>query len=96
MVAIWRGTGLADARGLKTYTENITAIVTVAMTGAVRGAAQEWGCCRRGISRNCMEALANCDPLWCELLHYRFTEGILQDKEFLETCSGGYEWDIPS
>ena len=35
-----------------------------------------------GDIRNCLEALANVEPLMSELLHYRFTEGSLKGQSF--------------
>ena len=35
-----------------------------------------------GDVRNCLEALANVEPLMGELLHYRFTEGSLKGQSF--------------
>ena len=84
VVAIGGGTGLSTMlRGLKTYTENITAIVTVADDGGGSGVLrQELGMLPPGDIRNCMEALANVEPLMSELLHYRFTEGSLAGQSF--------------
>ena len=84
LVAIGGGTGLSTMlRGLKTYTENITAIVTVADDGGGSGVLrQELGMPPPGDIRNCMEALANVEPLMSELLHYRFTEGTLAGQSF--------------
>ncbi len=84
VVAIGGGTGLSTMlRGLKTYTENITAIVTVADDGGGSGVLrQELGMLPPGDIRNCMEALANVEPLMSELLHYRFTEGTLAGQSF--------------
>lgn len=52
IAAIGGGTGLSTLlRGLKRYTKNITAIVTVATTAAAPGGCgRTWGCFRRGIS----------------------------------------------
>lgn len=47
IAAVGGGTGLSTLlRGLKLYTKNLTAIVTVADDGGGR----TWGCPRRGIS----------------------------------------------
>ena len=56
VVAIGGGTGLSTMlRGLKTYTENITAIVTVADDGGGSGVLrQELGMLPPGDIRNCM------------------------------------------
>ena len=84
VAAIGGGTGLSTMlRGLKTYTENITAIVTVADDGGGSGVLrQELGMLPPGDIRNCLEALANVEPLMSELLHYRFTEGSLAGQSF--------------
>jgi len=84
IVAIGGGTGLSTMlRGLKLYTENVTAIVTVADDGGGSGVLrQELGMLPPGDIRNCMEALANVEPLMSELLHYRFTEGNLTGQSF--------------
>lgn len=84
IVAIGGGTGLSTMlRGLKTYTENITAVVTVADDGGGSGVLrQELGMLPPGDIRNCLEALANVEPLMSELLHYRFTEGSLAGQSF--------------
>ena len=84
IVAIGGGTGLSTMlRGLKTYTENITAIVTVADDGGGSGVLrQELGMLPPGDIRNCMEALANAEPVMRELMHYRFTDGTLAGQSF--------------
>lgn len=70
-------------RGLKQYTENLTAIVTVADDGGGSGVLrQDLGMPPPGDIRNCMEALANTEPLMTELLHYRFQEGSLAGQSF--------------
>lgn len=84
IVAIGGGHGLsAILRGLKLYTENLTAIVTVADDGGGSGALREdLGMPPPGDIRNCMEALANTEPLMQRLLGYRFTEGRLAGQAF--------------
>lgn len=84
IVAIGGGTGLSTMlRGLKAYTENITAIVTVADDGGGSGVLrQELGMLPPGDIRNCMEALANAEPVMRELMHYRFTDGTLAGQSF--------------
>ena len=83
-VAIGGGTGLSTMlRGLKRHTNNLTAIVTVADDGGGSGVLrQELGMLPPGDIRNCLEALANVEPLMNELLHYRFTEGSLRGQSF--------------
>ena len=84
IVAIGGGTGLSTMlRGLKRQTNNLTAIGTVADVGGGSGVLrQELGMLPPGDVRNCLEALANVEPLMGELLHYRFTEGSLKGQSF--------------
>lgn len=84
IVALGGGTGLSTMlRGLKRHTNNLTAIVTVADDGGGSGVLrQELGMLPPGDVRNCLEALANVEPLMGELLHYRFTEGSLRGQSF--------------
>jgi len=84
IVAIGGGTGLSTMlRGLKRHTNNLTAIVTVADDGGGSGILrQELGMLPPGDIRNCLEALANVEPVMSELLHYRFTEGSLKGQSF--------------
>lgn len=84
IVAIGGGHGLsAILRGLKLYTEDLTAIVTVADDGGGSGALREdLGMPPPGDIRNCMEALANTEPVMQQLLSYRFTEGRLAGQAF--------------
>jgi len=84
IAVIGGGNGLSTMlRGLKQYTENITAIVTVADDGGGSGKLREdLGMPPPGDIRNCMEALANTEPLMSELMHYRFSEGSLSGQSF--------------
>ena len=84
IVAIGGGTGLSTMlRGLKRHTNNLTAIVTVADDGGGSGVLrQELGMLPPGDVRNCLEALANVEPVMGELLHYRFAEGSLKGQSF--------------
>lgn len=84
VVVIGGGHGLSTMlRGLKHYTENLSAVVTVADDGGGSGMLrQDLGMPPPGDIRNCMEALANTEPLMSELLHYRFTEGSLAGQNF--------------
>lgn len=77
IVAIGGGTGLSMLlRGLKTYTSNLTAIVTVADDGGSTGRLrQEFGVIAPGDLRQCIAALAEAEPLMSKLFQYRFTEG---------------------
>ena len=74
IAAIGGGTGLSTMlRGLKQYTRNLTAIVTVADDGGGSGMLrQDLGMPPPGDIRHCMEALANVEPVMGELLSYRF------------------------
>ena len=70
-------------RGLKKYTTNITAIVTVADDGGGSGVLREdLGMLPPGDIRNCILALADTEPLMEELLQYRFKDGRLKDQSF--------------
>ena len=84
IVAIGGGHGLsAMLRGLKAYSRNLTAIVTVADDGGGSGMLrQDLNMPPPGDIRNCLEALANTEPLMAELLHYRFTDGSLSGQSF--------------
>jgi len=84
IVVIGGGHGLSNMlRGLKLYTENLSAIVTVADDGGGSGVLrQDLGMPPPGDIRNCMESLANAEPLMRELMHYRFQEGSLAGQSF--------------
>lgn len=84
IVVIGGGTGLSTMlRGLKYYTSNITAIVTVADDGGGSGVLREdLGMLPPGDIRNCILALADTEPLMEELLQYRFPDGRLKDQSF--------------
>lgn len=84
IVVIGGGTGLSTMlRGLKYYTSNITAIVTVADDGGGSGTLREdLGILPPGDIRNCILALADTEPLMEELLQYRFKDGILKGQSF--------------
>ena len=80
IVAIGGGTGLSTLlSGLKYYTRNITAIVTVTDEGGSSGRLRgEWGVLPPGDIRNCMLALAEYDSSLNRLLNYRFDRGELK------------------
>lgn len=84
IVTIGGGTGLsAMLRGLKAYSSNITAIVTVADDGGGSGILrQDLGMLPPGDIRNCIMALANTEPIMEKLLQYRFQEGMLKGQSF--------------
>ncbi len=75
IVTIGGGTGLSMLlRGLKQYTSNITAIVTVADDGGSSGRLRrELGVLPPGDFRNCLAALADDEALTTQLFQYRFT-----------------------
>lgn len=81
-VVIGGGTGLSILlRGLKKFTSNITAIVTVADDGGGSGKLREdLGMLPPGDIRSCILALANTEPTMEKLLQYRFTEGTLKGQ----------------
>jgi uncharacterized cofD-like protein len=63
-------------RGLKRYTANLTAIVTVSDDGGSSGRLQkELGILPPGDIRNCLVALADDEALVTDLFRYRFNEG---------------------
>lgn len=78
IVAIGGGTGLSTLlRGLKQYTGNLTAIVTMADDGGSSGRLRrELGVPPPGDFRQCLAALADAEPLMSRLLQHRFTEGM--------------------
>lgn len=84
IVVVGGGTGLSTMlRGLKYYTSNITAIVTVADDGGGSGDLREdLGMLPPGDIRNCLLALADTEPLMEELLQYRFPDGRLKNQSF--------------
>lgn len=77
IVAIGGGTGLSTLlRGIKQYSANITAIVTVADDGGSSGRLRrEMGILPPGDIRNCIAALADEEKLLTELFQYRFRAG---------------------
>jgi uncharacterized cofD-like protein len=73
VVAIGGGTGLSTMlRGLKEYSSNITAIVTMADDGGSSGMLRNEGMLPPGDLRNCMAALAEAEPLMMKLFQHRF------------------------
>ncbi len=84
IVAIGGGTGLSTMlRGLKLFSSNITAIVTVADDGGGSGMLrQDLGMLPPGDIRNCILALADTEPIMERLLQYRFTDGVLKGQSF--------------
>ncbi|MDU2673264.1 MAG: YvcK family protein [Clostridium sp.] len=84
IVVVGGGTGLSTMlRGLKKYTNNITAIVTVGDDGGGSGKIREdFGMLPPGDIRNCILALADTEPIMEKLLQYRFKEGSLEGQSF--------------
>jgi uncharacterized cofD-like protein len=63
-------------RGIKNYTNNLTAIVTVADDGGSSGMIREaTGFLPPGDIRNCLAALSNDEDLITQLFQYRFSNG---------------------
>ncbi|MYB77379.1 MAG: YvcK family protein, partial [Chloroflexi bacterium] len=77
IVTIGGGTGQAVLlRGLKEYTNNLTAIVTVVDDGGSSGRLRrEFGALPPGDVRQCIGALAVAEPLMTRMLNYRFDKG---------------------
>ncbi|HLK55012.1 MAG TPA: YvcK family protein [Chthonomonadaceae bacterium] len=80
IVVIGGGTGLSTMlRGLKRFSGNITAIVTVADDGGSSGRLQkQLGILPPGDIRNCLVALADAEPLMTELFQFRFRDTAMQ------------------
>jgi uncharacterized cofD-like protein len=85
VVSIGGGTGLSTLlRGLKKFTSNITAVVTVADDGGSSGRLRrEMGVLPPGDIRNCLVALADEENLMSALFQYRFADG---------DCLGGHNF----
>jgi uncharacterized cofD-like protein len=77
IAVIGGGTGLSTVlRGLKKYTPNLTAIVTVTDDGGSSGRLRtELGVLPPGDIRNCLVALADSESMMTDLFQYRFHEG---------------------
>jgi uncharacterized cofD-like protein len=84
IVAIGGGTGLPTLlRGLKAYTNNLTAIITVADDGGSSGRLRrDLGVPPPGDFRNNIAALARDEDLITQLFQYRFGEGGLGGHSF--------------
>ena len=84
IVAIGGGHGLSTMlRGLKRYSRDITAIVTMADDGGGSGMLrQDLGMLPPGDARDCVLALANTEPVMEQLMTYRFQEGSLEGQNF--------------
>ena len=77
IVTIGGGHGLSTLlRGLKSYSYNITAVVTVADDGGSSGRLRRsQGIPPPGDIRNCLAALSNDEALMTQLFQYRFSDG---------------------
>ena len=77
VVVIGGGHGLASLlRGLKEYTHNLTAIVTVADDGGSSGELRRnMGILPPGDLRNCLAALSSDEALLSQVFQYRFSAG---------------------
>jgi uncharacterized cofD-like protein len=84
VVALGGGTGLATLlRGLKHYTSNLSALVTVFDDGGSSGRLRrELGILPPGDIRHCLVALAEAEPLMTQLFEYRFKGGALDGHAF--------------
>jgi uncharacterized cofD-like protein len=84
VVAIGGGHGLSTLlRGLKEYTGNLSAVVTVADDGGSSGRLrEEYRILPPGDIRQCLIALADAEPLVKELFDHRFKEGSFKDHSF--------------
>lgn len=76
IVVVGGGTGLSTMlRGLKEYTSNIVAVVTVTDNGGSSGRlTQQMGVLPPGDIRNCLVALADAEPVLSNLFQYRFDD----------------------
>jgi len=84
LVAIGGGTGMSTLlRGLKQYTSNLAAVVTVADDGGSSGRLrEEYRILPPGDFRQCLIALADAEPLVKQLFNHRFHEGSLDGHSF--------------
>ena len=75
IVVVGGGHGLSTLlRGLKAYTYNLTAVVTVADDGGSSGKLREsMGILPPGDIRNCLAALSNDETMMTQLFQYRFS-----------------------
>lgn len=84
ITVIGGGTGISTLlRGLKHFTSNITAIITVFDDGGGSGVLRDdLDMLPPGDIRNCMMALAETESVMENLLQYRFTKGYLSGQSF--------------
>lgn len=100
IVVIGGGTGtFVVLSGLKKYTKNISAIVTMSDSGGSSGLLRdELGVLPPGDIRRCLVALSNSEKLMRDLFNYRFKNGGLAGHSFgnlfltaLEKVTGNFE-----
>ncbi len=100
IVSIGGGTGLSTMlRGIKKYTSDITAVVTVADDGGGSGLLREdLKMPPPGDIRNCILALSQVEPVMGSLLNYRFDSGVLGGQSFgnlfLAAMTGIFDGDF--
>lgn len=84
LVVFGGGTGLSILlRGLKNYTRDISAVVTVADNGGGSGVLREdLGMLPPGDMRNCIIALSDIEPTMIRLMQHRFKDGYLNGQSF--------------
>ncbi len=84
VVAIGGGTGMSTLlRGMKEFTSNLAAIVTVADDGGSSGRLrEEYRILPPGDFRQCLVALADAEPLVKQLFNHRFENGSLGGHSF--------------
>lgn len=84
VVVFGGGTGLSILlRGLKKYTKDISAVVTVADNGGGSGVLREdLGMLPPGDMRNCIIALSDVEPTMIKLMQHRFKDGYLNGQSF--------------
>ncbi len=91
VVVIGGGTGLSTLlRGLKYYTSNLTAIVTVADDGGSSGKiVKQLNMLPPGDIRNCLVALADDETQMTELFQYRFKQSVAPESPVAVTRKRG-------
>lgn len=84
IVVLGGGTGQGNLlRGLKKYTDYLSAIVTVADDGGGSGLIRaENRMLPPGDIRNCLISLSNMDPIMEKLMNHRFASGSLKNQSF--------------
>ena len=84
VVVLGGGTGLSVIlRGLKKYTNELTAVVSVGDDGGSSGILRsDLGMIPPGDIRNCITALADDESIMQDLFNYRFSEGELSGHSF--------------